>query len=67
MEDFQEGFRLMGLSTGTPKEYKGAEEFAKKFEKCSMLNNHSVVHSSHSNAVPFGHKTQINKEKYYEY
>lgn len=67
MEEFQEGFRLMGLSTSTPKDYKGPEEFAKQFEKCSMLNNHSIVYSSHSDAVTLGHKAEENKEKYYEY
>lgn len=67
MKSFDEGFKLMGLPTESPADYQGAEEFAKHFEKCSMLNNDAVTYAAHSDAIYSTKGHQASKPDYYNY
>lgn len=47
MTNYAEQFRLFNLST-TPSDYKGANQFAQTFKRCSIQTNERVTYSADS-------------------
>tara|TARA_R110001599_G_scaffold341026_1_gene561787 strand:- start:1211 stop:1417 length:207 start_codon:yes stop_codon:yes gene_type:complete len=46
MENIVSGMQQLHLPTITPMDYRGAEEFARQFKKCSALEEHNVTYSA---------------------